>query len=410
MKCPNCGNRLQKDAKFCGYCGWKVQAEGPGKTGKGKGPGVWIIGILLVLLIGGSGAAIFLFRNTKNAPDTGKTAAEPSEIPVTTAFTEPNTAVPTEAEENAPVICGFYMEQGGTSNQIEIQEVRGDQVTFAVSMEGSKAFKAKGTFREDSLPFDRVTVDGKSVYARGMVEFRGDTLVLTLMECDDKNIRTGQCSFDLAARRFTAEELRAIATMLEVPESLDVEITQGDPSYWEGGAMYRTPIDVYYHGEFVASASVNSVTGGLAGNIYIYHAPETSTGSGNDVASTFGYDQVWDIHDRSGRHYVTILLFQKDGTFYCCAGWYQSDDLIAFTGTYEMVRDELCMSYTFDGEAKQVSYRIDWENRLFYQTSDGNLGRSHQHGSAYPIEEDPWKTPEEFKRMVEGIIRDENES
>ncbi len=73
-------------------------------------------------------------------------------------------------------------------------------------------------------------------------------------------------------QNFNEEELRAICDSLGVPRDLDVQITQGKPYYWEAGGIYRTEIEIYHNGKFIASALVNSTTGELAGAIWKFSA------------------------------------------------------------------------------------------------------------------------------------------
>ena len=125
-----------------------------------------------------------------------------------------------------------------------------------------------------------------------------------------------------------------------------------------------------------------------------------------DVASTFGFTKSWDIHDRSGTdHYVTSLAFHSDGTFSCCAGWYQSELFAAVTGTYAINGDTLSLRYTFNGKQTDVEYQVDWENRLFRQLSEENLLIPHQIGSEYPFEESSEYSAEDRDRHVRLFLQ-----
>lgn len=121
-----------------------------------------------------------------------------------------------------------------------------------------------------------------------------------------------------------------------------------------------------------------------------------------DMASTFGFDKAWDIHDKSGtEHMVTSLAFCENGTFYCMVGYYLSDSVVNFEGTYQTTQDEITLRYTLNGEQTVCSYRVDWENRTLTQTSQENLIIPHQIGSQYQFEENPWLTAEELRDKVE---------
>lgn len=66
------------------------------------------------------------------------------------------------------------------------------------------------------------------------------------------------------------EQLREVAKSLNVPETLEVEIVQSEPNYWDASGIYITEVYVMSDGKSVASASVNSFTGELARNIMAY--------------------------------------------------------------------------------------------------------------------------------------------
>lgn len=76
--------------------------------------------------------------------------------------------------------------------------------------------------------------------------------------------------------RLTDDQLQEISAVLGVPEDLDTRITQGAPTYWEGGDMYRTSVEIYCDNEFIAGANVDSFTGNIAGTISTYSEPEDS--------------------------------------------------------------------------------------------------------------------------------------
>lgn len=75
--------------------------------------------------------------------------------------------------------------------------------------------------------------------------------------------------------KLSDEQLQKISAVLGVPEDLDTRITQGGPTYWEGGDMYRTMVEIYYDDEFIAGASVDSFTGNIAGTVSTYSEPDS---------------------------------------------------------------------------------------------------------------------------------------
>ncbi len=130
--------------------------------------------------------------------------------------------------------------------------------------------------------------------------------------------------------------------------------------------------------------------------------PSEQAESSIDMASTFGFDKAWDIHDEfETEHMVTSLAFCENGTFYCMVGYYLSDSVVNFKGTYLTKQDEITLQYTLNGAQTVCSYRVDWENRTLTQTPQENLIIPHQIGSKYPFEENTWLTAEGLRDKVE---------
>ena len=88
-----------------------------------------------------------------------------------------------------------------------------------------------------------------------------------------------------AQSSFTQSELEGISSSLNVPESLDVEITQSDPYYWEAGERWLVQVTVTYQGITVAGAAVDASTGELIRNILTYSAPSAAFRFYLDTAS-----------------------------------------------------------------------------------------------------------------------------
>lgn len=297
---------------------------------------------------------------------------------------------------------GTYAQEDNVYNTLTIHEVNRNKITFTTWWYRIwDISKVEATLNGNVASFEYMASNNESLRAKGSITFQNDTAVLTLTECTQPYVDTGEYRFNLVGIKFSDEQLKEISYALGVPENLDTQITQGEPAYWEGGDMYRTSIEVYYNGELVAGASVNSLTGDLAGNIYMYDTASNS-GSNIDMASTFGFSKAWDIHDRSGtEHMVTSLAFQEDGTFCCAVGWYLSEWYVSFKGTYRVDNDEIILRYTLDGEDKMTSYQIKWDDQTLKQTSEENLVIAHQKGSEYPFEENPWYTADELMNQVE---------
>lgn len=305
-----------------------------------------------------------------------------------------------------PIVSGIYAQEGSNYNTLTIHETDGRTLEFtAFWYRIADFYHAIATVSDNTASFEYIGPDVNWQATGTLHSPSEDTIILTISDSTNENISTGEYHYSLIGRIFTDSELKEISAALNVPADLDTQITQGEPAYWEGGGIYRTPIEIYYNGELIAGASVNSLTGELAGNIYVYSAPDTSGDSVN-IASTFGFNKAWDIHDRSGtEHFVTSLVFSEDGTFCCAVGWYLSEWYVAFTGTYQVNGDEIILNYMLDGDEKMSSYQVKWDDQILRQTSEENLVIAHQIGSEYPFEENPWYTTEQLKDQVDTFMR-----
>lgn len=305
-----------------------------------------------------------------------------------------------------PIVPGIYAQDGSDYNTLTVHETDGQTLEFtAFWYRIADIYHAIAEVNGNAAAFEYIGPDVNWQAAGTLQSPSENTIVLTISDSTHEYINTGEYRYSLIGKIFSDAELKAISAALNVPADLDAEITQGEPGYWEGGGIYRTPIDIYYNGELIAGASVNSLTGEIAGNIYVYSAPDASRNSVN-LASTFGFSKAWDIHDRSGtEHFVTSLAFSDDGTFCCAVGWYLSEWYAAFTGTYQVNGNEIILNYTLDGDTKMSSYQVKWEDQILRQTSEENLVIAHQIGSEYSFEENPWYTAEQLKDQVSTFMR-----
>lgn len=313
-------------------------------------------------------------------------------------------AAPAPAE-TVSVVPGYYAQEDDPNNLLIIHEVSGSRVTFSVFWYRLwDTGDIEATKSGNSASFRHTEPNMEEIWVEGTLAFSEDTVVLTLTDCISPDVETGEYRFNLIGIIFSDEQLKEISYELGVPENLDTKITQGVPGYWEGGDMYRTSIEVYYNGELIAGASVNSLTGGLAGAIYVYNAASHSVSDSAgafDMASTFGYSKAWEIHDYVGEdHMVTSLAFQEDGTFYGGTGWYLSDWYACFTGTYSVDDDVLMLRYTLNGEEKLISYQIEWDKHALKQTSEESLVLEHQKGAELPFRESTSLTAESLQSQV----------
>lgn len=178
---------------------------------------------------------------------------------------------------NISIQPGYYVQDGNELNTLTVHAVSGNSITFSVWWYRIwDISNAKATGSGNTVTFDYTAANNASLSASGSIAFSEDTATLTLTDCTDPYVDTGDYRFKLIGRIFTEEQLAEIKAALGVPENLDVEISQGEPVYWEGGGFYRTYIEILHNGEMVASANVHSLTGALAGSIYIYSGSEST--------------------------------------------------------------------------------------------------------------------------------------
>lgn len=321
-------------------------------------------------------------------------------------FSDSPNASSQPVSSGVPIVPGIYAQDGSDYNTLTVHETDGQTLEFtAFWYRIADIYHAIAEVNGNAAAFEYIGPDVNWQAAGTLQSPSENTIVLTISDSTHEYINTGEYRYSLIGKIFSDAELKAIGAALNVPADLDTEITQGEPGYWEGGGIYRTPIDIYYNGELIAGASVNSLTGEIAGNIYVYSAPDASRNSVN-LASTFGFSKAWDIHDRSGtEHFVTSLAFSDDGTFCCAVGWYLSEWYAAFTGTYQVNGNEIILNYTLDGDTKMSSYHVKWEDQILRQTSEENLVIAHQIGSEYSFEENPWYTAEQLKDQVSTFMR-----
>lgn len=110
------------------------------------------------------------------------------------------------------------------------------------------------------------------------IEYLGDKVLVTLeIGYDDGrpvtfcvNLEDFSFAIEDVELKLSDEQLKEICLALGVPKGLDVQIMQGEPTYWDAGGTYYTSVSIYYNGEFIAGASVDSLTGELIKNIYMY--------------------------------------------------------------------------------------------------------------------------------------------
>lgn len=118
--------------------------------------------------------------------------------------------------------------------------------------------------------FDYTDANNPNIRAKGTIEFTGSKAILTISECSVSEVHKGSYCFNFLAEALTEQQIMEVGHFLGVPDGLDVTYKQGTPYYWEGVGIYCTEVGIYYHGELVAAADVNSLNGGVAGGILMY--------------------------------------------------------------------------------------------------------------------------------------------
>lgn len=175
-----------------------------------------------------------------------------------------------------PIIPGIYAQDGSTYNTLTIHETDGSALDFtAFWYRIADISNASAMLNSNVASFDYISPVGNWRVKGTMMSPSEKTIVLTISDSTHEYINIGEYRYSLIGKKLTDTELKAISMALNVPSNLDIQIIQGEPAYWDGGEIYRTPIDIYYNGELIAGANVNSLTGEIVDNITMYSAPDT---------------------------------------------------------------------------------------------------------------------------------------
>lgn len=267
MKCPKCKKGLEQGMKFCPFCGTKAE----------KQDGSIIFKLLLPLSVAVVGCVIGIFI----AAHLGKEEL-PSEILETTLTnTETSATVSRNSYEETDtasdpdfqsIVSSTYAGRDSMSDTLTIHEVNGNQVVFSACWPAIWCLDEAIAIlngNDAAFDYDYPMPHTENIRIKGTIVFEDNAAVLKITE-SNAYIETGEYDYGLVGRELSDEQLSEISRILDVPEDLEVQITQGEPVYWEDGGFYRTPVEIYHNGELIAGASVDSLSGGLAGNIYMY--------------------------------------------------------------------------------------------------------------------------------------------
>lgn len=164
-----------------------------------------------------------------------------------------------------------YTGQESKFDILTVHEVNGNQIVFTAWWYRIWDIShATATLDGNIASFDYTDANNPNIRAKGTIEFTGSKAILTISECSVSEVHKGSYCFNFLAEALTEQQLMEVGHFLGVPDGLDVTYKQGTPYYWEGVGIYCTEVGIYYHGELVAAADVNSLNGGVAGGILMY--------------------------------------------------------------------------------------------------------------------------------------------
>lgn len=201
---------------------------------------------------------------------------------------------------------------------LSVHEVNGNQIVFSIWWYKIWDIpEATATLNGNVASFHYIDPVYSTIQAKGTIEFLDGEAILTISECSNPNIHNDPYCFAFLSEKLSDQQLKEIRRSLGVPDDLNVTIKQGTPGYWEGGSRYRTEVSIFYNGELIAGASVDSLTGDIAGSIYMYSGHTESTSGTLTISETDAYDiacEYWDytenkVDDETGYQ----LILSSDG-------------------------------------------------------------------------------------------------
>lgn len=115
-----------------------------------------------------------------------------------------------------------------------------------------------------------------------------------------------------------------------------------------------------------------------------------------DLSKTWSHIQNWENNT-----FCTSYVFEEDGSFYCNVGWFMSDLITAYAGTYTYANDILILSYNNDNESFVCDYKLDPETLVLEQLSIKGIGSFQNQGDRFQLYvEDLANTPDKVKEQV----------
>ncbi len=183
-------------------------------------------------------------------------------------------------ESTAPDLAsgnGWWLQQDVSNPYLLICQADGS-LTYYATVTQAETYYSSYSQEGDTVWLNLVNLDvsGVTPVAYRITAEEENVVTLTLEAASDPEERALLYGIEelLAGSYrllwFTQEQLQEIRTRLQVPEDAQVEITQGDPYYWQAGERWLISVGVYENGDYVAGAAFDPVTQEMCTNIFIY--------------------------------------------------------------------------------------------------------------------------------------------
>ncbi|MGI6011269.1 MAG: tetratricopeptide repeat protein [Ruminococcus sp.] len=212
----------------------------------------------------------------------GDDALPDSDIPETQPETEPTaTATPTPAPAfTLTDLEGSWMQTGSDDPILLTLGSDGSLQYYAVVSHESE-YNSNYTLEGETLWLNLLPPDsGSTVSVPYQIELSAEqnTALLTLTLDIGQTSQNRDTLYGMDAviegtyqrMSFTDEQLEILKENLGVPPDLNVTVTQGAPSYWDGGGRWLVAVSFYNGSEFIAGASFDPLTMEMCRNIYMY--------------------------------------------------------------------------------------------------------------------------------------------
>lgn len=186
---------------------------------------------------------------------------------------------------------GLYIVPG-TQNILYVEQDE-DEITFTAWWFKLASIEETATLNGSDAQF--ICGEGNTGQTSGKLHFEDSKAILTL---DDNRLpyldeQTEYIWLRDSLWELSEEQLRQIGQELKVPADLNIEYTQDKAYYWEAGGRYATYIQIIYNDEVIAAATVDSFTGELIKDIWMYSKSSTETTSVTKSLSHQDKTDVW---------------------------------------------------------------------------------------------------------------------